>query len=287
MAIKHTLPEYVEQNKIGLIAKSMLGAKTASLVNLQTGIKTNATINLLNTDVKFQNGAECNFNASGDVNISQRTIETVPLKVNMTFCDKSLLKTALQHDIKMNANKTSLPFEEEFTNSIVASVKSKIETMMWQGEKSDTSFDGYLKFVEATQFGATAYEMVKKAITNLPINAIKEDTKVFMGKDLFMTFVQEMVDKNLYHYSADNNDFTMIFPGTTIEIIAVDGLNGTDKVVATRLSNMYYGCDMEDDAEVFDLYFDKSDRIWKLVIEFNGGVNFAFTDEVVVVGKQQ
>lgn len=276
-----SLPEYVEQNKLGLIAKSVLGARTTSIINFQTGIKSKATINILDTDVTLQDGSACGFNAQGSQTVTQRVIETKPLKVNMEYCAKNMLKTFMQHEVRLNAGAKNLPFEEEFVGAVIDNVKAKVENMIWQGD-DELGVNGFIDILgtEGTEY-ATVTEAIKSTITNSNL-PLKEDTKMFMGTDLFVRYIQELIDSNLYHYSGENSNYEITIPGTTIKAVAVEGLNGTGKIIAGRASNFYYGTDMEGDEEVFDLFFSNDDRTFKLVIEFNAGVQIAFPNEVVV-----
>ena len=50
--VVNSLPAYVEQQRLPLIAKSVLGAKTASLITLQTGVKGDTAVNLVSTTVR-------------------------------------------------------------------------------------------------------------------------------------------------------------------------------------------------------------------------------------------
>lgn len=293
-----SLPEYVEQNKIGLIAASVLGAKSASLFNFQTGVKGVAAINLLNTDVQFGDGSACGWNEAGTQTLSQRKIETGAIKVNMAYCDKKMLKTYAEHGVKVAAGAKTLPFEEDFINGVVANVKAALETAIWQGDKTADDvnldkFDGIITIlakegdvIKVTPTGAGVYDAVKQVIAALPAKAIKEDTKVFVGADTFVKFIQEMVDKNLYHYSADNVNGEFTMPGTTIKVTAVDGLNGTKSILAGRASNFFYGTDMEGDEEKFEFWYSQDNREFRLAIEFNAGVQVAFPDEIAVAELQ-
>ena len=93
----------------------------------------------------------------------------------------------------------------------------------------------------------------------------------------------EMVEKNYFHYAADGADVQeFVLPGTNTKVIAVNGLNGSNKIVAADPKNLFYGCDMLDDAETFDFWYDKSNREYRLAVEFNAGVQVAYPNEVVV-----
>lgn len=89
--IMTSLPEYVEQHRLPLIAEAVLKAKSASLFNLQTGVKTTAALNLLSTDAEFGDGSTCGWDEAGTSTLSQRNIETGQIKINMAYCDKDML----------------------------------------------------------------------------------------------------------------------------------------------------------------------------------------------------
>lgn len=293
--ITTSLPAYVEQNRGELIAKAVLGAKTASIINYQTGIKTSAAINLLSTDVQFQDGSDCGFNAAGSQELSQRIIETGLIKVNTEYCEKALLKAYTQREVVIAADENALPFEEMFVGEILANIKANLEKAIWQGDKSSgnanlSKFDGLIKIlnaasgvIKASGEKANVFAALQDVLVKLPTTALKDDTRIFVGADTFMRLVNELVNKNLYHYSGENSDYEMVLPGTTIKVTAVDGLNGTDKIVAGRASNFYYGTDLEGSEERFEFWFSQDDRTFKLAVEFNAGVQVAFPDEVVLV----
>jgi len=285
--ITNSLPTYVEQNRFELIGKSVLGAKTARLFGLQTGIKTSATINILNTDIRLQNGASCGFNADGSQTITQRSIETGQIKVNMEYCPKILLNTAFQSKVRGE----QLPFEEKFTEEVVKAVQAKNEQGIWTASKESGDFyDGLITiFAREGVNGvgdASADDLLtalQKGIEALPAIAIKEDTAIMMGQDMFLKLVNQLVNKNLAHFNAENTDYEMVMPGTSIKIYGLAGLNGTSKIVLGRLSNFYVGTDMEGDAEDFKLWYSDDADLWRLKINYNLGVNVAFLDEIVMI----
>lgn len=284
-----SVAEYVDQNRLGLISKSVFGGRTASIINYNTGVKGSATLNILSTDVQLQDATECGFNPAGSQSISQRSLVTYPYKVNMDYCEKSFLKTFGQYAVKVNAVDNALPFEEKFAEDVVNGVNAKIETILWQGEGEKGSL-GFIKILEADEntkkvegtSASNVFGALQSMLIALPTEAIAEDTRFFVGTDVFMKLVTELVNKNLYHYSAENSDFEIVLPGTSIRVTAVNGLNGTNKIVAGRASNFYMGVDMEGDQERFDFWFSQDDRTFKLAIEFNVGTQIAFPNEVVL-----
>lgn len=114
-----------------------------------------------------------------------------------------------------------------------------------------------------------------------------EGASILLGADDFRAYVQALVNANLYHYNPEAPIDAVVIPGTTVTVRKVNGLNGTHKLIAGQLDkNFFYGCDMIDDAEVFDFWYSKDDRVFKLAIEFNAGVQVAFP-AFVVMGDTQ
>lgn len=279
---------YVEQNAMGLIGKSVLGAETTSVIDFQSGIKGDSYINILDTEVVLQDNSTCGFNPTSTQSISRRMISTKPINVQATYCDKNFLRTFAQHQVKMSAGIKTLPFEEEFVNGILEGIKEKIENTIWQGGE-DSIFKGILaqlteegEVVKSVAKQTTILATLQKMLETLPTNALKEDTKFFMGKDTFLKLVNEMVNANLYHYSGENSSYRMVLAGTTIEIIGLNGLNGSNKVILSRANNFVYGTDFEGDEEKFEMWFSQDTRMINLNVEFNAGVAIKFPDEVVV-----
>ena len=154
--IMNTLTAYVEQKRLPLIAQAVLKGKSASLFNLQTGVKGATAINLLNTDVTLQSALDCGFTPKGSNKISRRILDPVYLKVNMEWCDKNFLDTYAQHMVKIAAGMKTLPYAEEFTSHIIAKVNAALETMLYQGKVNSqkTEFDGLMTIVSASGSGA-------------------------------------------------------------------------------------------------------------------------------------
>lgn len=279
------LTNYVDEQRLPLIKKAILGGKTVGLINLQTGVKHSAALNIVEIESALQAGS-CGWNAKGDTHLSQRIITAEPLKVNMSFCDKDLLSKWTGYEVKAGLAGDKAPFEEYITTGVVENINESIEHSVWQGDKDvDGQFEGLLTIVDTDAIkvtGTGAYAAIKAAYSAIPVNILSK-AAIFVGADTFRSFMLEMVEKNYFHYPADGAKVEeFILPGTNTKVIAVNGLNGSNKVVAADPMNLFYGCDMLDDAEVFDFWYDKSNREYRIAVEFNAGVQVAFPDEVVV-----
>lgn len=289
MAVDLTaLTAYVDEQRLPLIKKAVLGAKTATLFNVQTDVKSTAAINLLAVNPSLQAGG-CGWNDAGTAKLSQRTIATKLLKVNQSFCDKDFINYWMNYEVKVGVGKETLPFEEYFTSAIVDSVNASVERMMWQGNDSASEFKGILPILAGEDDvitvtpseGTSAYAAIKEVYMAIP-EEILDKAVIFVGADTYRQFIQEMVEKNFYHYSADNTAQEFVLPATNTKVVAVNGLNGTKKIVAGDPANFFYGCDMLDDKEQFEMWYSQDNREYRLAIQFNGGVQVAYPNEIVV-----
>lgn len=291
-----TLSNYVEEKRLPLIAKSFLRGKTIDLIQLETGVLQDTALNLVSAQVEFGDGASCGWNPTEGVALSQRLLKPTFLKVNQVFCDKDLLKKWASYEVKLAAGREQLPFEEKFLEEIANSINESIEKLVWQGDSSHTNEpDGFLKIlgaggsgvVSATwAAGTTAYNKIKAVYNAIPANIIdKEDTVIFVGEETYREFIQDLVAANLYHFTPDYKAGEYMVPGTSIRVIAVNGLNGTGKIVAGRLSNFFYGVGAEDDKDTFDFWYSQDNREFRLAAYFAIAVQVAYPNEIVL-GKQ-
>lgn len=305
------LADYTEQNEALLVTSSVLGAKTASLIksagNVMVGVKSSETINIMDTDAIFQSGGSCGFNASGSTSFTQRTVTVGKIKVNEALCPKDLEAKYLQKALPTGSMYDAIPFEQEFTDKKAKRIASQLEIALWQGDTTSVNvnlnkFDGLVKLVGAASGVVDAN--TSTYISGAPLSSItaanvvsifdgvyraipaqivsEDDVHIFCGMDVFRTYTIALKNANLFHYSIDvkaDNEF--ILPGTTIKVVAVQGLNGTNKIYAMRLSNLFLGTDLLNEEEKWEVFYAKESDQVRFVAEFKMGVNFAFPDEIV------
>jgi len=290
-----SLTTYVDEQRLPLIRKAVLAPKSADLFNLQTGVKSKAALNILTTNVVFGDGSSCGWNQAGTNTLSQREITVGKVKVNMNFCDRTLLDYWAGYEVKVAAGKETLPFEEAFVADIIAHVNAEVEKAIWQGDTTATGnlaiFDGLLKILNAETdtikisavSGNNIAQEVYDAYANIPLE-ILHSASIVMGEDAFRDYVGELNASNLYHYDPKVDEgMSIVIPGTSTRIYGVPGLNGTKKIVAGDLKgNFFYGTDLEGDQETFDLWYSKDNQEFRLAVKFNAGVQVAFPDQVVV-----
>jgi hypothetical protein len=306
-----TLAAYTEQNEALLVTDSVLGAKTAALIksagNVMVGVKSAETINIMDTDAIFQAGGSCGFTASGSTTFTQRTVTVGKIKVNESLCPKDLEAKYLQKALPTGSMYDSIPFEQEFADKKAKTIASQLETSLWQGDTTSgnvnlNKFDGLVKLIGAAS-GVVAAN-ASTYISGAPLSAINasnvisifdgvyqaipaqvvaaDDMAIFCGQDVFRTYTVALKNANQFHYSIDvKADSEFVLPGTPIKVIALQGLNGTNKVYAMRISNLFLGTDLLNEEEKFEIFYAKEADQVRFVSEFKMGVNVAFPDEIV------
>ena len=305
------LANYTKENEALLVTSSVLGAKTAALIksagNVMVGVKSSEKINIMETDAIFQDGASCGFNASGSTTFTQRTVTPGKIKVNEALCPKDLEAKYLQKALPTGSMYDSIPFEQEYSEKKAKTIAAQLETALWQGDTSSVNvnlnkFDGLVKLIGAAS-GVVAAN-ASTYISGAPLSSITaanvisifdgvyaaipakvvaaDDMTIFCGQDLFRTYTIALKNSGSFNYQIDvKADSEFVLPGTTIKVVAVAGLNGTNKVYAMRLSNMFLGTDLLNEEEKWEIFYAKEADQVRFVSEFKMGVNIAFPDEVV------
>ncbi len=306
-----TLAAYTKENEALLVASSVLGSKTAALIkdqgNVMVGVKSAETINIMDTDAIFQDGSSCGFTASGTTSFTQRTVTVGKIKVNEALCLKDLEAKYLQKALPAGSSYDSMVYSEEYSKRKAEKIAEQLEKTLWQGSTASVDvnlnkFQGITTLITAAggsvvnANSVTYHGSVETSITDANVVSIfddiykaipaqvvdKDDMAIFCGMDVFRTYTVKLKTSNLYHYQYDgkaNGEFYL--PGTNVKVIAVQGLNGSGKIVAARISNFFIGTDLLNEEERFEIFYAKEADQVRFVSEFKMGVNFAFPSEIV------
>jgi hypothetical protein len=299
-----SLANYTNEQSTDLLVKALFGSKTASTLQsagqVQVGVKSSATLNLLNSTVFFQADG-CGYNPSGSTTFTQRTITVGNVKVEETLCPKTLEAKWMQTQI-MAGSPTMIPFEEQVGAEKSAVIAENIEIAMWQGDTTSGNpnlnrFDGFNKIIAAasptlansapTAFtsitSANIDDILDQVYANIPARiATKSDLVCFIGVDAFKLMLVNLKNANLFHYAVEASEaMEMVYPGTNMKLIAVGGLSGTSKIVAGSLSNFFVGTDLANEEEVYKLWYSEDNDEVRFRTTFAYGVQVAYPAEVV------
>lgn len=290
-----SLPDYVERNRDRIVKAMVLGGKTLDRINVQTGIKHTGAINVLNVDPTLQ-AASCNPSAAGNTTFTQRTISVAHIGYYLTYCKEDLLGKWTEYQVRLAARKEDnpLPFEEFIIEQLLEKANRDTEKLIWLGDTSQTTApviklgNGLIKLASSDANtvkvtltdGVDAYTAIKQVILAIPA-AILEKACVFVAPDVYLKFAQTLVERNFFHFGVEGTPDEIVFPGTGVKVVKTAGLAGSTSILAADPANLYYGCDLENDAERFDLAYDAFSG-YKLAMTWGAGINYAISEEVVV-----
>ena len=287
-----SLPAYVQENKDLLIKNfALVGGETRKRISVQTGSKKDEHINYLNLTPTFQSGVGCGFTAQGEATLTQRLIETARFKVNMEFCPDTLIGKYAEYQVSINASENeSLPFEAYIMEALTNEIVKKIETTIWGGVKASDLIDGFLTLAKADSDvvdvvieGTSAYADILKVYNAMSEYTLEQGGEIYVSPAKFRAFMQEMVEKNYFHYNPGNAEPSeFLLPGSNVKVVRTPGLAGKTEIVGTFAKNMYYGCDLENAAEDIKVWYSDDDDLIKVAAKWNMGVQFAFPGEVVL-----
>ena len=298
------LTAYVNQERMALIKKFILGGRTVSFLTVQPDIKSAASINLLSSNLVAQAGG-CGFTDDGDTILTQNTLNVCPLKVNESICIDTLEQYYTQAMLAPGSYDTDFGFEQLYTEEKVSQISSLIDTLIWQGDTNSGNpqlalCEGFIALAEGTYSASTVngntssataitanniIGLVDDMVAAVPVNIIaNDDLYLYMGYDTYRLYALALRNANLFHYTGaedQGEQFSQMVPGTNVRAIAVKGLNGTNKMFLSAKSNLYFGCDLMNDYENLEIFYSMDFQEVRVVAKWKSGVNAAFWDYVV------
>jgi hypothetical protein len=297
-----------------LIKKSVLGGRTLETgVSLQAGIKHIDALNLM-TSTLIAQATSCGMSATGSVVMLQRDIKVCPITVFEDICLNDLESYWIGQKMKAGSYNETIPFEQVYVADKVAKVQALSEDLFWKGSKAGNNVTGagaasgnlvlcdglleILQFTSATSSviapGTTAsfskansiaiIDSIISAFETSATDAIgRENTNIYISYPNFTLLTQALRDANYYHYDANQGDFKIAnYLGTNYTVVAVRGLNGGNRILMTPADNLYWGVDLMNDQEQFEIFYDKLlDKVYTRV-KWKQGAQIAFPEFVVL-----
>ena len=295
-----SLPAYVQDNK-DLIIKNfaLVGTASRQRFGIQTGIKTSAYLNYLELNPTLQDGKVCGFTAAGSATLTQRTITTAVIKVNMDVCPDSLLGKYAEYLVRIGANSNELPFEQYIIDGVTTEINKKIEKLIWQGDTTQSTntdlkwINGILKQLAsdsdkvAVSIAANTaiYDAIKAVYLAIPEETLERGAEIYVSPENYRDFLMAMVEKKYFNYSGpqDSAPEEFVFPGTDVKVVKTPGLAGVnDRIVASFPENFVYGCDAEGNLEYVKIWFSDDDDLFKLKVKWNSGIAYRFPNQVTL-----
>ena len=293
------LTAYIEQNTFPLLQASLFTADTVDYMTVMPGVKGSQQLNIMETDAYF-NIQSCTWAASGPTSFTHRDITVGKIMVTEQLCVNDLEGFYLQTQLAPGSHYRSVPFEQQYAEFKTGKIAEQLETAIWQGNTSSGNgnlarFDGLLKIIDAAT-AVTTHATTQTSITASTVRGIfddiyvkipaqllnKPDLFVFCGWDTYRTLITKLTTDNLYHINAQPDALSGKITYQGMTIVAVNGLNGTNRIIAARKSNLFFGTDLLDEQNNFELVeLQDASHAFRFRADFKAGTQVAFPAEIV------
>lgn len=297
-----TLPSYTEEP--AKVILNRLFTKSAILEaskgNLMTGVKSAETINIIANEAIWQTDGCGAINPSGSTAFTQRTVTVGKIKVEQSFCEKTLESKFTQKLLTVGSTYTRLALNTEIVEAELDSIGKRTATAVWQGNTSNWSaylnkYDGLIKTIDAATIGGTYSGTVwseansRTVIKGLAALIIADqdvykggatDIKMYMSPAMAAQYRWKLIVDNLYHIDPKDSTQKLYAEGTTIEIVEDAGLSGITKIYAIEPNNVYPATDAASDEENIDVWYSQDDNVIYMRANWKFGVNVAFPTRI-------
>lgn len=270
------------QKKSAIIAAQM---ETA----VWQGDTTSATNNLSYFDGLIKNIGKV-YSATGVVNINAisgtGTVSTAVATAIVTGVGTLFTSLGIAAGDKIKVGATTgivltVDSATQITLTANFGVLNTAQSWTWVSTTSPNFTTPYTSFTTAAD---TLISIMQSIYANIPVNILdKDDLRVFIGWDTFRTLQNQITNGKYFAYTADaaSGSGEMVFPGTNLKIIAVNGLNSTNKIYTTLLSNMFFGTDLMNEEEKYEMFYAKEAMEVRFNAEWKAGANVAFLNYVI------
>lgn len=292
------LTAYTDENAMDLIRASLFESKTIGMIQVQPGIKSAATINILSSTPSWAAGA-CGWTAAGSTILTQKTITVSDIKKNEAICLNTLEAYYTQKMMNPGSYNESIPFEQMYAEELAGQTAKMLEVLAWQGNTAGAGnlvfADGLIKLIDADAAVVTGTALAMNAanivaavdqmVAAIPADVVASDNLVlFMGYAEYRIYAAALRDANLYHYDGSENQggqFEQFVPGTNVKVVGVGGLNGLARMFLAETSNLFVGTDLLNDAESFKIFYSEDNDEVRVIQKMKIGFNFAFPERIV------
>jgi hypothetical protein len=307
------LTAYTDQLTLPIIRNTVLASTLMDAgINYQEGVDNTSVLNILTNNLVVQASGNCAaFSASGSNALSQNTISTLPLTIMMEDCPDTFKTFWTKIITKAGSYNEADPEEYSriYTAYLLDQVSALVEDYFFCGASNGaysstlTATNGILYNLEYTSASAsviTAGSTYSGGITStnainlfyamraaLPLNIVaSKDLTWFVSHAGFFNLTQALTQFNYFHDfgkngSADGNYVIYNLLGTNITVRAMRGLQYTTKSILTEASNLYLGCDLQNDWEKVRVWFSMDFQTVRTQIKWRQGATVAFPQNVV------
>ena len=284
---------FVYTHRDELITKASLGAKSLEYVEIMPNVKYQDAIPYLESEVEFQDGANCGFNPNGSDTFGEKLITTKAVKVEKSWCFKDWEKTAQNYQLMWTAGRVQIPWEEKVADSNLDKVKEALEDLLWKGD-SALSIDGYVKLITDIESASTIAasgittastiaDKIDAVVEAIPQRALKKGVNVFVSYTDFRAYVKLLnstccASRPIQDAAVEELPY---LGDSRVKIVPVLGLEGTGHIFAAPSDALVYATDVENSSNEYKIWENEETEKVNFRVLFRAGMALKFADEIV------
>tara|TARA_Y100001937_G_C7097630_1_gene320886 strand:- start:337 stop:1257 length:921 start_codon:yes stop_codon:yes gene_type:complete len=276
------------------ISAALKEAKSLEFLTKIENIKFKSNIQRMDNSGTVIQNADCNFQESGSLDLTEKILEPKNLMINIDLCKKELLDSWEALQMRAGAGAPPPPAFEDYVISYLGEIIANgVENDIWAGDNGAGRFLGFmtattgllLPAVDATvvQSSASGAFDVNNIIANLQtatsdladnISTIlrKDDLHIYMSPKTYSLYISAVSTLGYVNAYNMNADYQPVFEGYKIAVCP--GMRDNGLVIA-QSSNLFFGTDLLSDhtrIQLMDMAnLDGSDNI-RCVARYSAGV---------------
>ncbi len=282
----------------GFYSEALLTGETKSVIKLYPDVKSKLKIARLDLTNILQE-ADCTFTDGGTTTLSQKTLETCPIKVNLEYCQRTFEADYLSMQLKAGSNNGEVmpaSVEEYIIGQVAKNISADLENLIWQGDITGSPAsicDGFLvKFLadatvidvnNTTVSASNVLVEIGKVYAAIPDTVINSrDLVIFVPVSIakfYKTAIASGTGNGGAYFIGDKE---LNYLG--IPLVVAPGLPA-DTMVAADKMNLWFGTDLMSDFEDVIIIPQKNISgapTVRLVAEFKFGVEYGIGSEIVL-----
>ena len=281
---------------VSLFIKATVGARSLDLVEIMGDVKWKDALQYLDSEVVLADGSVCGFNPQGSDVFTERYIETKAVKIEKEWCAKDFEKKAGNYQLRYEAGRESLPYEQKIAESNMNAIKEAVERLVWRGNAT-IGIDGWLAQATAETLvtdvtfatGSTTIAKVDAMVAAIPAKALAKGVNLFMSYTDFRNYVAEQnssccANRPILDAAAESIKYV---GDSRISLVPVSGLElassaETSYMLAATEDALVYGTDIEGSENRYDFWFSRDNETFRLRVLFRAGTAIKRPDEVVL-----
>lgn len=286
------LTDYVNVHKDELLVKATLDFRTARYVDIMPGVKYKDSIPTLDSTITIQDGSACGFNPTGSDTFGERFIESHAAKVEKEWCAKDWEKKYANDQLRWEAGRENLPWEEKMANHQLDLIQEEIEETVWQGD-SGISVTGFIKdikdesaltiTVSAVTSASSISDAVDAVVAAIPESALKKGAYVYLSTGNLRKYI---LAQNAVCCAnrpiVDAASETLQYLGDSrVTLVGVYGI-GDATIVGASNDALVYATDIENAENRYDLWFDRKTEMFDFRVLWRMGTALRYPEEVVI-----